>query len=118
MASAPEAVPAAPGGAPAAADKARQRLEMEKAAEAQLLSKYGRLPAKNPMVAHALKQPKQFFDSGDWQLQQQGGLGQVGTADYGTDIAKRPLAYDHHNAGPDEDPKAKESASGGAAGSS
>jgi len=62
-------------------DAARQA-ELE--AEQVLMRKYGGLPKANPIFAHSLKSQKHYFDSGDWQLQQQGGLGTAG--------AHRPLA--------------------------
>mmetsp|Transcript_20370 Transcript_20370/g.50290 ORF Transcript_20370/g.50290 Transcript_20370/m.50290 type:complete len:125 (-) Transcript_20370:8-382(-) len=74
-------------------DAARQA-ELE--AEQVLMRKYGGLPKANPIFAHSLKSQKHYFDSGDWQLQQQGGLGTAGLPDYEGDLSQRPLAYDHH----------------------
>lgn len=67
----------------------QQRAKIEAAADRQLLDKYGRLPKKNAVFAHALKKDKQFFDSGEWQLQRQGGLGQLGMS---TSRSYSPLA--------------------------
>ena len=54
--------------------------QQELEAEAALLRKYGGLPRANPIFAHSLKSQKQYFDSGDYSMQQQGALHEPGQA--------------------------------------